>query len=75
MISLESDKMTDLRQNESLTFTFYVTFANFIPNRKKFFDLMISLESEERTALWPNDSLTFTFYVTFSNTYQTEQLL
>ena len=71
MFSLESDEMTALRPINSLTFTFYMTFLNSIPNwttfEKEVFDLMFSLESDQMTALWPNDSLTFTFYVTFSN--------
>ena len=32
MFSLESDKMTALWPNDSLTFTFYETFSNNIPN-------------------------------------------
>ena len=32
MYSLESDKMTALCPNDSITFTFYVTFSNSIPN-------------------------------------------
>ena len=32
MISLESDKMGALWPNDSLTFTFYETFSNSIPN-------------------------------------------
>ena len=36
MFSLESDKMTSLWPNDSLTFTFYVTFSNFIPNGRTF---------------------------------------
>ena len=71
MLSLQSDKITDLGPNANLTFTFYVTFSNSKPNwttlKKKFSDSMLSLERDERTALWPNDSLIFTFYVTFSN--------
>ena len=31
MFSLESDEMTALWPNDSLTFTFYVTFSNSIP--------------------------------------------
>ena len=31
MFSLEIDKRTALRQNDILTFTFYVTFSNIIP--------------------------------------------
>ena len=71
MFSLESDKMTALWLNDSLTFTFSVIFFNSIPNWaifvKEVFDSMFSLESDEMTALWPNDILNFTFYVTFSN--------
>ena len=66
MFSLKSDKMTAFRPNESLTFTFFVTFSNSIPNWRTFvkevFDLMFSLESDKMTTLWPNDSLTFTIY-------------
>ena len=54
MFSLKSDKMTAFRTNESLTFTFFVTFSNSIPNWgtfvKEVFDLMFSLESDEMTA-------------------------
>ena len=71
MYSLESDEMTALWQNDSLTFTFYVKISNSILNWatfvKEVFDSMFSLESDEMTALWPNDSLTFTFYVIISN--------
>ena len=71
MFSLESDEMTALWPNDSLTFTFYETFSNSIPYWttfvKEVFDSKFSLESDEMTALWPNNSLTFTFYVTFSN--------
>ena len=71
MFSLESDKMTALWLNDSLTFTFSVIFSNSIPNWaifvKKVFDSMFSLESDEMTALWPNDNLTFTFYMIISN--------
>ena len=70
MFSLESDEMTALWPNDSLTFTFYVSFSNSIPNWvsqiKEIFDSMFSLESDEMTALLPNDSSTLTFYVTFS---------
>ena len=71
MFSLESDKMTGLWRNDSLTFTSYVIFSSSIPNwtnfGKEVFDLMFSLESDKMTVLRPNDSLTFTFYMTFSN--------
>ena len=71
MFSLKSDKMTAFRPNESLTFTFFVTLWNSIPNWttfvKEVFDLMFSLESDKMTALWLNDSLTFTFFVLFLN--------
>ena len=71
MFSLKSDKMTAFRPNESLTFTFFVTFSNSIPNWRTFvkevFDLMFSLESDKMAALWPNDTLTFTFYAIFSS--------
>ena len=71
MFSLESDEMTSLWPNDSLTFIFYVTFSNSIPNwatfEKEFLDSMFSVESDEMTTLWPNDSLTFIFYVIFSN--------
>ena len=69
MISLKSDEMTALWPNDSLTFTFNLTFSNSIPNWtslvKEVFYFNVSLQSDEMTALWPNDSLTFTFYVTF----------
>ena len=55
MFSLESDKMTALRPNDSITFTFYVTFSNGIPNWTTF-DSMLSSERDEMTAEWPNDS-------------------
>ena len=32
MFSLKSDEMTAFRANDSMTFTFYVTFSNSIPN-------------------------------------------
>ena len=32
MFNLESDEMTGLWPNDSLTFTFYITFSNSIPN-------------------------------------------
>ena len=71
MFSLESDEMTALWPNDSLTFTFYVAFSNSIPNWASFenkrFDSIFSLENDEMTALWPNDSITFTFYLKFSN--------
>ena len=70
MLSYQS-VMAVLWANECLTFTFYETFSNSIPNCttfvKEVFDLMFSLESDEMTALWPNDIITSTFYVTFSN--------
>ena len=63
--------MTAFWPNDSLTFTFYMTLSNSIPNWKsfvkKFFDSVFSLESDEMTAVWPSDSLAFTFYVLFSN--------
>ena len=71
MFTLESDEMTALWLNDSLTFTFYVIISKSIPNWatfvKEVFDSMFSLESDKMTALWPNDSLTFTFYVIISN--------
>ena len=71
MFSLESDEMTALWPDDSLTLTFYVISLKSIPNWaifvKEVFDLMLSLESDKMTALRPNDSLTFTFYVIFSN--------
>ena len=70
MFSLESDKITVLWPNESLTFTFYVTFLKSIPNWitfvKEVFDLMFSLESDKMIDLWQNGSLTFPFYAIFS---------
>ena len=71
MFSFESDEMTALWPNDSLTFTFHVRFSKSIPNRttfvKEVFDSRLSKESDEMTALWPNNSSTFTFYETFSN--------
>ena len=71
MISLESDKITALWPNDSLTYSFHETISNSIPKWttfvKEVFDAMISLESDKITALWPNDLLTFTFYETFSD--------
>ena len=72
MFSLESDEMTALWPNDSLTFTFNVIISNRIPNwvsfvKEVFFNLKFSLESDEMTALESNDSLTFTFYVIISN--------
>ena len=56
MFSLESDKMTDFRQNENLTFTFlcdilkqHTKLNNFC--KRSFFDLMFNLESDEMTGL------------------------
>ena len=53
IFSLESDEMTTLGQNDSITFTFYLTFSNGIPQWttfvKDFFDLMFSSESDEMT--------------------------
>ena len=71
MFSLESDEMTVLWPNDSLTFNFYVIISIAYQTeqllKKKFFDSMFSLESDEMTAIWPNDSSTFTFYVIISN--------
>ena len=57
--------MTALWPNDSLTFTFYVTFSKSIPNEttfeKEFFWIDVI------TAIWPIDSLTFTLYMIFSN--------
>ena len=65
MFSAESEEKTAFLPNDSLTFTFYVTFSNSIPNWatfvKEVFDSMFSLESDKMTALRPNDSVTFTF--------------
>ena len=53
MYSLESDEMTALWQNDSLTFTLYATFSFSITNWttfvKEVFDLMFSIESDEMT--------------------------
>ena len=71
MFSLESDKMSPLWPNDSLTFTFYMTFSNGIPNWstivKEAFDSMFSLGIDKMTALRQNDISPFTFYVIFSN--------
>ena len=70
MFSLESDKMTALWPNDSLTLTFYVIVSNSITNwatfKKEVFDSMFRLGNDEMTALCPNDILAFTFYATFS---------
>ena len=74
MLSLESDKMSALRPNNSLTSNIsqYLTILDnvwwywtiIVPYRlhliifKKFSDFVLSLESDEMTALWPNNSLT-----------------
>ena len=54
MFSLESDEMTALWPNDSLTFTFYMTFSNGIPNWstivKEAFDSMFSLGIDKMTA-------------------------
>ena len=54
MFSLESDEMTALWPNGSITFTFYVTLSNSIPNWASFvkevFDSTFSLKSDEMTA-------------------------
>ena len=52
MFSLESDQMTALWPNDSLTLPFYVTFWNSIPNwtsfvKKSFLINMFSLESDQ----------------------------
>ena len=53
MFSSESDKMTALWQNDSLSFTLYATFSFSITNWttfvKEVFDLMFSIESDEMT--------------------------
>ena len=58
MFNLESDKMTALRPNDSITF--FMAFSNSIPNWtpfvKEFFDLMLSSKSDKMTAVWPIDS-------------------
>ena len=70
MFGLESDKMTALWPNNSLTFTFYMTFSNSIPDFTKYvkevFDPIFTFESDKMTALQPNDNVAFTFYLTFS---------
>ena len=45
MFSLESDEMTVLWQDDSITFTFYVTFSKVIPHWT-IFDSMFSLDSD-----------------------------
>ena len=71
MFSLESDEMIALWPNDSLTFTFYMTFSNSIPNWstivKEVFDSMFGLRIEKMTAFRQNDILPFTFYFTISN--------
>ena len=55
MFSLESDEMTALGPNDSLTFSFYQTFSNSIPNGttflKEVFDLMLGLQSDKMIPL------------------------
>ena len=50
MFDLESDEMTVLLPNDSLTFTFYVTLSNSMPNWASFitevFDAIFCLESD-----------------------------
>ena len=71
MFSLESDEMTVLWPNDSLTFTFYVIISNSIPNQATFVKEVFSFDVYLRK--WPNDgfltndTLTFTFYMTFLN--------
>ena len=71
MFSLESDEMTALLPNDSLTFTFLfnsqIAYQTEQLLKKKFFDSMFSLKSDKMTAVWPNDSQTFTLYATFSS--------
>ena len=51
MFSFESDKMTPLWQNDSLTFTFYATFSNSIADWTNFVkfvsDLMLNSASDK----------------------------
>ena len=47
MLSLESDKMTVLWRDDSITLVFYVTFSNVIPHWT-IFDSMLSLESDQK---------------------------
>ena len=57
----QNDKMTALRPNDSIAFTFFMAFSNSLPNwdtfvKYFFFDLMLSSKSDEMTAVWPIDS-------------------
>ena len=60
MFSLESDEMTALWPNDSLTFTFFVIISNSIPNWGTFvkevfwFNVSFSLEYDEMTISWPS---------------------
>ena len=49
MFSLESDEMTVLWRDDSITFTFYVTFSNAIPHWTIFYSIL-SLEIDQITA-------------------------
>ena len=73
MFSLESDKMTVLWPNDSITFTFYETFSNGIPNgttsEKEFVWFDASLKN------WRDDCCMTLFKPYFQEAYQTEQLL
>ena len=55
MINLESDKMTALWPDDSLTFTFYVAFSYSIPNWttfvQDFFDLILISEIDQKITL------------------------
>ena len=44
MFSLGSDEMTALWPNDSLTFTFYVTFSKSIPNQTTFVEEVFRLD-------------------------------
>ena len=58
MFSSESEEMTAWRPDDSLTFAFYGTLSNNIPNWaifvKKSFYLIFSYESDKMTVLWQN---------------------
>ena len=53
MFSLESDEMTALWPNDSLTFTFYVIFSNSIPNWTTFVKEFFWFDAQSRE--WRND--------------------
>ena len=77
-LTLKRVKMTALWPNDSLTFTFYATISNSIPNLTIFVKEVFWLDAKFRkwqNALWPNESLTLTFIRHSKIAYKIEQLL